>query len=249
MQHTLVTAPPRSLTQRVRHDLAALGVLLVGYSMTAYVAVPAWWQHQTRTMSVPAPAVVTHTRSGIAGDPINVALIGSEKEVIDAMLKAGWNRVDRTTVRSSAKIVESVVAGRPYPTAPVSNLYLFGRKQDLAFERLVGHSARQRHHVRFWRSDQTVDDRAIWLGAATFDRSVGFSHRTGQITHHIAADVDAERNQLVAGLKHAGVSADQYTVPGIGPTQNGKNGGGDRYFTDGKIDVAVLTAGVKPAGH
>ena len=44
----------------------------------------------------------------------------------------------------------------------------------------------------------------LWIGAVTFDRSVGFSHLTGQITHHIGADIDAERDGLVGDLRKAG---------------------------------------------
>jgi hypothetical protein len=31
-----------------------------------------------------------------------------------------------------------------------------------------------------------------------------------------------------------------YQVSGIGPTLNGRNGGGDHYYTDGEIHMAVL---------
>jgi hypothetical protein len=60
------------------------------------------------------------------------------------------------------------------------------------------------------------------------------------ITHHIAPDLDAERDKLMADLVRAGWVDARYKVKGIGPTQDGRNGGGDRYFTDGEIDVATL---------
>src|SRR2546427_628383 len=77
--------------------------------------------------------------------------------------------------------------------------------QDLAFEKPAGRSASRRHHVRFWRSGELGQGgEPLWIGAATFDRSVGLSHRTGQVTHHIAPDVDTERDGLVADLVRAG---------------------------------------------
>jgi hypothetical protein len=42
-----------------------------------------------------------------------------------------------------------MVFKRPDDEAPVSTLYLFGRKEDLAFEKPVGGSPKERHHVRF----------------------------------------------------------------------------------------------------
>ena len=35
------------------------------------------------------------------------------------------------------------------------------------------------------------EGRSVWLGAASRDLGVGLSHYTGQITHHIVADIDA----------------------------------------------------------
>ncbi len=120
---------------------------------------------------------------------------------------------------------------------------MFGRRQDLAFERPAAKSPKQREHVRFWQWDgHEADGRPIWLGAATFDRSVGLSHYTGQVTHHIAPDVDAERDRVIADLSKAGLLTRTYQVGGVGPTLSGHNGGGDRYFTDGEIDVGLLSA-------
>src|SRR5208282_5387170 len=105
----------------------------------------------------------------------NSALIGTEEEVDAAMLSAGWLPADPITLKSSLRIAAGTVLRRSYDDAPVSNLFLFGHKQDLAFEQSVGTDPRRRHHVRFWRAEQ-VDElsRPLWFGAATFDTKVGF---------------------------------------------------------------------------
>jgi hypothetical protein len=77
----------------------------------------------------------------------------------------------------------------------------------------------------------------------TFDRSVGLSHRTGQITHHIGPDIDSERDGLMADLRRAGRLTELFQVTGVGATLLGRNGGGDRYDTDGELTVGVLAAG------
>jgi hypothetical protein len=183
----------------------------------------------------------TVTAQSIPGDPLNVALIGTEGQVVRAMLDAGWDPADPVTLKSSLRIARSVLRNKPYADAPVSPLFLFGRKQDLAFERPVGKSARQRHHVRFWQSAELGRGGVpLWLGAVTFDRSVGFSHRTGQITHHIGPDLDAERDGLIVGLRSEGWLSQDFQVTGVGATLVGRNGGGDRYDTDGELTVGVL---------
>ncbi len=131
---------------------------------------------------------------------------------------------------------------RSYDDAPVSNLYLFGRKQDLAFEQPLGADPRRRHHVRFWRAEK-VDraGRPLWFGSATFDTKVGLSHTTGQITHHIAADIDAERNKLMEDLQRSGHLTTVSWIDGFHDKLEGRNGGGDPYHTDGRLAVGVLT--------
>jgi hypothetical protein len=163
------------------------------------------------------------------------------------MLSSGWDPSDPVTLRTSIRIARSVLRDRPYPEAPVSSLFLFGRKQDLAFEKPVGENARRRHHVRFWKSTELGRGGVpLWIGAVTFDRSVGLSHRTGQITHHIGPDIDAERDGLIADLRKGGWLTELFQVTGVGATVLGRNGGGDRYDTDGELTIGVLaTAGAR----
>ncbi len=96
--------------------------------------------------------------------------------------------------------------------------------------------------------DSGKDGRPVWLGAATFDRSVGVSRYTGQITHHIRADIDAERDGLLADLSRAGRLVQVFHVSGIGPTLWGRNGGGDPFHTDGDVLVGVITPGAGSIG-
>ncbi len=184
--------------------------------------------------------LVTTTKHHKPGDPINVALVGSQDEIIAVMKAAGWQVPVPVTLRSSVKIVGSVALRHTYYSAPVSTLFYEGRKQDLAFEKEVGKSARQRHHVRFWKlQGDGPDGRALWAGAATFDRGVGFSHRNGAVTHHINGDVDAERGYLMDDLNKTLRLTALYMVPGHGALR-AKNGGGDVYWTDGNVEVAVI---------
>jgi hypothetical protein len=131
------------------------------------------------------------------------------------------------------------VLRRPDNDAPVSDLFLFGRKQDLAFEQPVEGGPRQRHHVRFWLSDKPHEDRPAWIGAATFDERVGLSYTTGQITHHIGSDVDAERDRIANELQEADVVLSIEWDDGFHSRLEGRNGGGDRWHTDGRLAIVV----------
>jgi hypothetical protein len=195
-------------------------------------------RYQLALQKVPRRA---RTRLGLAGDPINLALVCTEKQLVQAMLRAGWLPADPITFSSSVRIAASTIFHRPYPSAPVSNLYVGKRKQDLAFEQLVGKDARRRHHVRFWLSGEfDADGRPIWLGAATFDSRVEISRTTGLLTHRIAPEVDAERDKVLNDLRTAGTIERSYWIAPFQEKLKGRNGGGDPYFTDGRLAVGVL---------
>jgi hypothetical protein len=215
----------------------------LGYFVVAYLVMPLVWTWYVRDHpTFDAIPHITHTADGMPGDPLNVALIGTETALKKMLLAAKWYPADPLTLRSSLEIAEAAVFERPYVDAPVSNLYLWGRKEDLAFEQPVGDNPRQRHHVRFWRADQVDrDGRPVWVGAAIYDTRVGFSDTTGQITHHTAADIDAERDKLFRDLKQTGDLSEVYTIQGFHNILQGRNGGGDPWHTDGGLAVGVIT--------
>jgi len=216
-------------------------LVVLAYTMLAYVLLPTLWSHHEHQKGLANLPMVTRTAQGIPGDPINVGLIGDDRDVLCAMQAAGWYPADPVTLRSSIEIAGSVLLDRPYRDAPVSPLFYLGRREDLAFEKPDGNSADRRNHVRFWKVlEQGEEKRPVWLGDATFDRSVGVSRYTGAITHHIDADIDAERLHLAADLETAGMVDAKYQVTGVGPTMTGRNGGGDLYYTDGEVWILRL---------
>jgi hypothetical protein len=236
------------LPKRSRFRRAAWIVLIVAaaYGLLAYIVLPALWTHHEHQKGLANLPMVTLTGQGIPGDAINVGLIGDQRDVVCAMHAAGWFPADPITLKSSIEIVGSVLLDRQYKDAPVSNLYYLGRREDLAFEKPVGNSADHRNHVRYWKVlDKGEEGRPVWLGDATFDRSVGVSKYTGAVTHHIGPDIDAERALLTADLEAAGMVDAKYQVTGVGPTVAGRNGGGDLYYTDGEVWVLRLVEACK----
>jgi LssY C-terminus len=231
---------------RLRRVLLVVLSVVIVYALLAYVVLPALWTHHEHQKGLAALPMVTRTAQGIPGDPINVGLVGEQRDVLCAMNAAGWYPADPVTLRSSIEIAGSVLLDRPYRDAPVSPLFYLDRREDFAFEKPVGISADHRNHVRFWKVlNEGEEKRPVWLGDATFDKSVGVSRYTGAITHHIAADIDAERMLLATDLERAGMATAKYQVTGVGPTVAGRNGGGDLYYTDGEVWVLRLVEACK----
>lgn len=194
---------------------------------------------QERHPALAAIGARSFTAAGVPGDPLNIAFIGSEDQLLQLMADAHWEPADPITYRSSLRIAIDSVMRRPYVDAPVSNLYVNGKKQDFAFEQPAAGNPSKRHHVRFWRAD-LLDalGRPLWIGAATYDAKIGLSHVNGHVTHHIAADVDSERDKLLDDARNTG-HASVHWIDDFQTARKGRNGGGDPFYTDGRLAVIV----------
>jgi len=162
-------------SSRLRRSAAVALVVLLLWVALAYTILPFIWLHHERQPGLAGRTMVTRTQSGIAGDPLNVGLVGSREEVVCAMSAAGWSPADAITLKTSVEIVGSVLLDRPYRSAPVSPLIYDGRREDLAFEKEEGGSALRRHHVRFWR----VLEKGAEIGEAPCACSLVYSVQTG----------------------------------------------------------------------
>lgn len=205
--------------------LPAFFAVLIVYAAVAYAGLPILrraWQIFIKPNHLP---VYVTTNDGWSSDPINIAVICSDSEhLIRAMSAAGWQVADRATLTNLIKMSWAIVLNKPYPTAPFSSLYLFGRRQDIGFQLQEGNppTPRHRHHVRFWQiHDSTSNDhthgfwrkllerflggkKQIWVGAATHDVGpFALRMRNLQITHQIDENTDTEREFLITSLKKA----------------------------------------------
>jgi hypothetical protein len=191
------------------------------YILGAYVLVPAiirLWRIIRPADHLPLYCV---TPDGFASDPLNIGIIGTRRQLINSMEQAGWYVADPHRLRYMIREGLSTVYGWHYPNAPVSSLYLFGRKQDIAFEIPVeGVAGGGRHHVRFWattyedkeplsihsiqwqhRRKRVYGDNLLWVGAASLDVGVNFVRHNLQLTHMIDPDTNKERELIVEQLR------------------------------------------------
>ncbi len=220
----------------------AVMVSIALYLILAYWLLPdAWRTIDRRAVQFAAANRLTRTGDGHPGDPINLAVVGSESQLRRGMRAAGWFPADPLSLRNDVKIAVDSVLGESFAQAPVSNLFYYGRKEDMAFEMPVGDSPKHRHHVRFWKAPQpATQGEPVWYGSATYDERIGLSYTTGQVTHHIAPDVDRERDHVIATLTQAEVPAESYFDDNFHSDRTGYNGGGDPWRTDGRLGVVVL---------
>ena len=234
------------------------------YGIGAYVILPRVVRMSLKISQRQRVPRYTITGDGLPGDPVNVALFGTLSELRAAFAAIGWMEADRLNLKSSIGMARSFVFNKPYPKAPFSTLYLFGRGQDIGLQKAIDDSPRKRHHVRFWalglgvaettlgtpgfwlNTDRPPEaDRVLWVGAVTKDTGIGLTKLTFQITHATDSDTNAEREFLYADLKKRRVIDDvrSYQSGDELITENVNH-----YVTDGDVAVADLRRKVRPTG-
>jgi len=185
------------------------------------------------------PRRVSDTASveGNPGDMVNFALIGSKEQVEAAYKAAGWVQVEEAILNGLLK----TLSHEAYTEMPMSTLYLFGRPQDMSFARadplLV---AAERHHLRVWQTDKTVDGRPLWVGSSTHDIGFEKDQRNGKVTHKIDPEIDKERDYLLQSFDAAGSYASAAYVTPSNPMIEARTATGGSFHSDGRIVVMNL---------
>jgi hypothetical protein len=176
-------------------------------------------------------------------DAVNMVVMGSKEQLIEAFSRADWKVATQLGFKSSLREVIATLKGSSYPTGPVSTQFLFHKPQDIAFELELG-NATQRHHVRFWEMPQHP---GVWVGAASEDIGLLIKPHKGVISHRVNSMIDAERDliekTLASTCAHAirktrlkDVQLSRLTAQGV------------RIFTDGDLSLLSVKDCVKPGG-
>ncbi len=183
------------------------------------------------------------------GDPLNVVLIGDSQDVLTALTRSGWSFTHRISLATVGRLAGAVIGGDAYPVAPVSNLYLFGRKQDFALQR-ARPTISQRNHTRFWLAPFTFRGSQVWVGQVSRDIGVKVTPNSPSLTTHVIdPEVDLTREYMLHSLLDAGLVAGFGFVKGSTyatrdePAVNLTN---DPYFSDGLRLVIALSPHPRP---
>jgi len=180
------------------------------------------------------PCCTTNKKGTEEGDPLNLVVIGESEDVFYAFIRAGWDETETIYTASAFKTTLSFLFGGRYRYSPVSGLYVFGRPQDVAFQK-VRESIHERNHLRLWLSPMRFEGKPVWVGQISRDIGVRFTTKT-IVTHKIDPDVDETRDFLIQDLWYSQGLPKFAFVKGVGAAPMSKPRGnltGDPYFTDG----------------
>ena len=180
------------------------------------------------------PSSTTNKKGTEQGDPLNIVVVGDHDDVLHAFVRAGWDETETIYFDSALKTGISFIFGGRYRYSPVSGLYVFGRPQDVAFQKARG-SIHERNHLRLWLAPMRFEGKHVWAGQISRDIGVRFTSKT-ITTHKIDPDVDETRDFLIQDLMYSQSLAKVAFEKGVGeaPIEEPRgNLTGDPYFTDG----------------
>ena len=189
------------------------------------------------------PCCVTNKDGSRNGDPLNLVIVGGVGDAFPALVRRGWSPTEVAWTGSVMRMVRSALTRDRYAYAPVSNLYLYGRPQDLALQK-ARDNINQRNHLRLWRSPMNYRGQPVWVGQISRDIGSRLTiHSPTLTTHKIDPDVDGAAQALVEDLVYSqGLRAIGH-VPGVGNAPKSaprRNLTLDPYHTNGLRTVLIF---------
>jgi hypothetical protein len=172
-------------------------------------------------------------------DVVNLVFLGSEEQVRNAFVVAGWHTADHSSRHSFAHNFYAVLNNSGYPQEPMMTFLLDGKPEDMNWQKGLNSYGR-RDHLRIWQWTPEGATEPVWVSASTHDSGAVLSVKYKGFVHHISPDIDNERSTVIRDLNFAGcVKSVTYVLrPGIATiTQNAT---GDTVRTDGSIAVVEL---------
>jgi LssY C-terminus len=178
------------------------------------------------------------------GDPLNLAIVESDRDPIVPFIARGWHLAQKLDVASLIETVHAFIFRDEYLTSPVSPLYVFGRREDVALQKARS-TINERIHARLWLTPYTFESRRVWIGQVSRDIGVRLTDQTWNLTtHKIGPDVDFDRAYLLQDLLMSGL-VDRYGflegAPAATASAPRTNLTGDPYYTDGLRLVVFLS--------
>jgi hypothetical protein len=189
------------------------------------------------------PCCATNKDGTENGDPLNLVIVGGLDDAFPALVRRGWSLTEQKWSGAIWRMIGAALSGKAYVNAPVSDLYLFGRAQDLALQK-ARDNVHQRNHMRLWLSNIRYRDKPVWVGQISRDIGTRLTvHSPTFTTHKIDPDVDEARTAFTEDMVYSQNLVEMGLVNGVGAAPRAaprENLTTDPYHTDGYRVVLVF---------
>ena len=193
-------------------------------------------ENELRKVLEELPCCTTNADGDEYGDPLNLILIGEPNDLVPALVRRNWHATEIISARAILKTIKSFFQGERYRYSPISALYVYGRPQDIGWQKARG-TVNERNHMRFWMSPIRFRGDRVWVGQISRDIGVKLTFKSPTIsTHVIDPDVDEARRYFIEDLAYSQAVARVGHVKGVGVVSREEprmNLVDDPYYTDG----------------
>ncbi len=182
------------------------------------------------------PCCTTNKDGDQYGDPLNLVLVGNGSDILPALVRRDWHATEMFWSQALMRTIKSFLHGERYRYSPISPLYVYGRRQDIGFQKARS-TIHERNHMRLWQNPIRFRGKKVFVGQISRDIGVKFTLKSPTIsTHVIDPDVDEARRYLAEDLAYSQAVAGIGYVKGVGGVTRQAprmNLVGDPFYTDG----------------
>jgi hypothetical protein len=193
-------------------------------------------EEELRRVLEELPCCTTNANGDQYGDPLNLILVGEGNDILTALIRRDWHATEMFWSQALMRTIKSFLYGERYRYSPISPLYVYGRRQDIGFQKARG-TIHERNHMRLWQSPIRFRGKKVFVGQISRDIGVKFTLKSPTIsTHVIDPDVDEARRYLAEDLAYSQAVAGIGYVKGVGGATREAprmNLVGDPFYTDG----------------
>jgi hypothetical protein len=182
------------------------------------------------------PCCTTNADGDKYGDPLNLVLVGDGSDILSALIRRDWHATETAWSQAIMRTIKSFLHGERYRYSPISPLYLYGRRQDIGFQKARG-TIHERNHMRLWQSPIRFRGKKVFVGQISRDIGIKFTLKSPTIsTHVIDPDVDEARRYFTEDMAYSQALNRIGHIKGVGGVSKKAprmNLVGDPFYTDG----------------
>jgi hypothetical protein len=170
-------------------------------------------------------------------EPVSLIILADRCNLVKKFKEAGWYLADEINWRTTLRSATATIFNSSYRSGPMWPSYLFGKKNQLGFQRPTrSDTYRRRHHLRLWRTSIKMNNKRVWAGTVSYDRGVGHFNNSLLPIHHISSQLGSEDNFLARTFR---IKDPVYIK--MGHPEKGHINTGDPYVWDGRALVVELS--------
>jgi len=184
---------------------------------------------------------ISESMTGSPAEPINIIIVSNQETLHQVFTKSNWFLLDQLSLKTSFKIVDSIINKYSYPQTPGLPVFWDTEPNTLGYgQPTEKNSASSRHHIHLWETSFiTENSESIWVGTAHFDEEIKKKFKIILPIHTTQILVDEEREKIKKDINKSGFLKSFEKIDLTGLTYGAKKSG-NKFLSDGQAYILYL---------